>query len=256
MPTPARRSRCCRGRWRGFRPGTSGAWTLPEPLRPRIPRNSPVATLNETLSSACRTSAPVPPQRIQRALLGGLHAPWGSSKRLDTPSTMTAGGAGRLTGLARVAVSMASDRSKRLTLIAAILGSGVVFLDGTVVNVALPAIREDLGTGLSEQQWIVEAYLLTLASLLLVGGSMGDRLGRRRIFITGLTSFCATSVLCALAPTVELLIAARALQGAAGALLVPSSLALITAIFSGEERGAAIGTWTAWTGISFVAGPL
>jgi EmrB/QacA subfamily drug resistance transporter len=149
-----------------------------------------------------------------------------------------------------------SDRTKRCALVSAILGSSVVFLDGTVVNVALPAIREDLGSGLAAQQWIVEAYLLTLASLLLVGGSLGDRLGRRRVFMAGLAAFGVLSALCAVAPSVELLIAARALQGAAGALLVPSSLALITAIFSSEERGAAIGTWTAWTGISFVAGPL
>src|SRR5262245_62446949 len=109
---------------------------------------------------------------------------------------------------------MADARSKRLTLLAAILGSGVVFLDGTVVNVALPAIREDLDTGLAEQQWIVEAYLLTLGSLMLVGGSLGDRLGRRRVFMIGLSAFGVMSALCALAPNAELLIAARALQGA------------------------------------------
>ncbi len=131
-----------------------------------------------------------------------------------------------------------------------------MFIDGTVVNVALPAIRDDLGSGLAAQQWIVEAYLLTLGSLVLVGGSLGDRLGRRRVFIAGLIGFGALSALCALAPNPEALIGARALQGAAGALLVPSSLALITAIFSGDERGAAIGTWTAWTGVAFVAGPL
>jgi len=145
---------------------------------------------------------------------------------------------------------------KRLTLVAAILGSSVVFLDGTVVNVALPAIRDDLDTGLAAQQWIVEAYLLTLGSLILVGGSLGDVLGRRRVFIWGLIGFGVTSLICAVAPTAELLIAARALQGMAGALLVPSSLALITAVFPGDERGAAIGSWTAWTGISFVLGPL
>jgi len=147
-------------------------------------------------------------------------------------------------------------RAKRLTLVAAILGSAVVFLDGTVVNVALPAIREDLGSGLAEQQWAVEAYLLTLGSLILVGGSLGDILGRRRVFIWGLVGFGATSALCALAPDAPLLIVARALQGVAGALLVPSSLALITATFPGDERGAAIGSWTAWTGIAFVVGPL
>jgi EmrB/QacA subfamily drug resistance transporter len=131
-----------------------------------------------------------------------------------------------------------------------------VFIDGTVVNVALPAIRDDLGSGLAAQQWIVEAYLLTLGSLVLVGGSLGDRLGRRRVFIAGLVGFGAVSAVCAVAPNPEALIAARAVQGAAGALLVPSSHALITAIFDAEERGAAIGTWTAWTGVAFVAGPL
>jgi len=145
---------------------------------------------------------------------------------------------------------------KRLTLLAAVLGSSVVFLDGTVVNVALPAIREDLDTGLAEQQWIVEAYLLTLGSLILVGGSLGDILGRRRVFVWGLAGFGLMSLLCAVAPGAVPLIAARALQGIAGALLVPSSLALITAVFPGDERGAAIGSWTAWTGIAFVAGPL
>jgi EmrB/QacA subfamily drug resistance transporter len=149
-----------------------------------------------------------------------------------------------------------SARTKRCALIAAILGSSVVFLDGTVVNVALPAIRDDLDTGLAAQQWIVEAYLLTLGSLLLVGGSLGDRLGRRRVFMWGLTAFGALSALCAIAPTAELLIVARGLQGAAGSLLVPSSLALITAIFPADERGGAIGSWTAYTGIAFVLGPL
>ena len=146
--------------------------------------------------------------------------------------------------------------ARRLTLLAAILGSGIVFLDGTVVNVALPAIRTDLETGLTAQQWIVEAYLLTLGSLILVGGSLGDRLGRRRVFAAGLAGFGATSALCALAPGAGLLVAARALQGIAGALLVPASLALITATYPDEERGRAIGSWTAWTGIAFVIGPL
>jgi EmrB/QacA subfamily drug resistance transporter len=151
---------------------------------------------------------------------------------------------------------MADATAKRYTLLAAILGSSIVFLDGTVVNVALPAIRDDLDTGLAAQQWIVEAYLLTLGALLLVGGSLGDLRGRRRIFIVGLIGFGITSALCAISPTAEILIAARALQGFAGALLVPSSLALITATFPGEERGPAIGSWTAWTGIAFVIGPL
>jgi EmrB/QacA subfamily drug resistance transporter len=147
-------------------------------------------------------------------------------------------------------------RAKRLTLLAAILGSGVVFLDATVVNVALPALRADLDAGLAEQQWVVEAYLLTLGALLLVGGALGDLRGRRRVFAVGLVGFGVTSLVCALAPGAVALIAARALQGVAGALLVPSSLALLTAVFPAEERGAAIGSWTAWTGVAQVIGPL
>src|SRR5215207_6349620 len=115
---------------------------------------------------------------------------------------------------------MAEARTKRLTLVACVLGTAVVFLDGTVVNVALPAIRDDLDTGLAAQQWVVEAYLLTLGSLLLVGGSLGDLLGRKRVFSIGLAAFGVLSALCALAPTAELLIVARGLQGAAGSLLV------------------------------------
>ena len=150
---------------------------------------------------------------------------------------------------------MSEGRRKRLTLIATILGSQVVFLDATVVNVALPAIQEDLDTGLAGQQWVVEAYLLALVALLLVGGSLGDLYGRRRLFMIGLAGFAVTSVLCAVAPSSELLIAARGLQGLAGALLVPGSLAILTATFEGEERGRAIGTWTAWSGIVTVIGP-
>ena len=146
-------------------------------------------------------------------------------------------------------------RQKRLVLLAAILGSSIAFVDGTVVNVALPAIADDLGTGLSGQQWIVEAYLLTLSSLLLVGGSLGDHFGRRRVFELGVAGFGVTSVLCAAAPTTEVLIAGRALQGMAGALLIPGTLALIVNVFPPEERGAAIGSWTAWAGVAGVIGP-
>ncbi|MEX2105457.1 MAG: MFS transporter [Solirubrobacterales bacterium] len=146
-------------------------------------------------------------------------------------------------------------RQQRLTLIATILGSTVVFLDSTVVNVALPAISDNLDAGLAGQQWVVEAYMLTLVALLLVGGSLGDQFGRRRIFVVGLVAFGVTSALCAVAPSVELLIAARALQGIAGALLVPGSLAIVAATFEGEARGRAVGTWTAWTGIATVIGP-
>jgi EmrB/QacA subfamily drug resistance transporter len=146
-------------------------------------------------------------------------------------------------------------RQQRLTLIATILGSTVVFLDGTVVNVALPAISDGLDVGLAGQQWVVEAYTLSLVALLLVGGSLGDQFGRRRIFVIGLIAFGATSALCAVAPTAEFLIGARALQGVAGALLVPGSLAIVAATFDGAARGRAVGTWTAWSGIATVLGP-
>jgi EmrB/QacA subfamily drug resistance transporter len=145
---------------------------------------------------------------------------------------------------------------QRLTLAAAILGSGVATLDGTIVNVALPAIERDLGGGLPGQQWVANAYLLTLASLILIGGSLGDIYGERRVFSAGVAAFGLFSIACAVAPTIETLIAARALQGAAGALLTPSSLAIIVAAFSGSERGAAIGAWTAWGGIAAIVGPL
>jgi len=147
------------------------------------------------------------------------------------------------------------SRSQRLTLIATILGSTVVFLDSTVVNVALPAISDGLDVGLAGQQWVVEAYTLALVSLLLVGGSLGDQFGRRRVFVIGLVGFGITSILCAISPTAEFLIGARALQGVTGALLVPGSLAIVASTFEGEARGKAVGTWTAWTGIATVIGP-
>jgi EmrB/QacA subfamily drug resistance transporter len=143
-----------------------------------------------------------------------------------------------------------------LVLIACILGSVVAFVDSSVVNVALPAIQRDLGGGLALQQWVVDAYLLTLGSLILVGGSLGDLFGPRRLFLLGIAAFGVTSVICAAAPDGTVLIFARALQGVAGAMLTPAGLAVITNTFEGEARGAAIGTWTAWTGIAFVIGPL
>jgi EmrB/QacA subfamily drug resistance transporter len=150
----------------------------------------------------------------------------------------------------------ATAPNKRLILVACILGSGIAFLDGTVINVALPAIQDDLGASLAAQQWVVEAYLLSLSSLLLVGGSLDDMFERRTVFALGVAGFGVTSLLCAIAPSVEFLIAARILQGAFGALLVPSTLAIIIATFPENERGAAIGSWTAWSGISTVIGPL
>lgn len=147
-------------------------------------------------------------------------------------------------------------KQQRLVLGVSILASFVAFLDGAIVNVALPAIQRELGGGLSAQQWIVDAYLLTLGSLILIAGSLSDLLGRKRILRLGLWGFAGASLLCALAPNSASLIIFRALQGIAGALLVPSSLALIVASFSGAAQGKAIGSWTAWTGISFILGPL
>jgi len=146
-------------------------------------------------------------------------------------------------------------RSERLTIIATILGSTVVFLDATVVNVALPAIADDLDTGLADQQWVVEAYLLALVSLMLVGGSLADQFGRKRMYVLGLIGFGITSAACAVAPNSEALIVSRAAQGFAGALLVPGSLAILAHTFEGAARGKAVGTWTAWTGIATVIGP-
>lgn len=145
---------------------------------------------------------------------------------------------------------------QRLILIVSILASFVAFLDGAIVNVALPAIQRDLGGGLAAQQWIVDAYLLTLGSLILIAGSLSDLLGRKRVLMLGLAGFGLASVLCAVAPSSSALIVFRGLQGVAGALLVPSSLAIIIANFKGPAQSKAIGIWTAWTGISFLIGPL
>jgi EmrB/QacA subfamily drug resistance transporter len=145
---------------------------------------------------------------------------------------------------------------KRLTLIATILGSSIALLDGSVVNVALPSIQRSLGGGLAGQQWVSNAYLLTLGSFILLGGSLGDIFGERRVFALGVAGFGVTSVLCAIAPSIQLLVAFRALQGIAGAMLTPGSLALIVATFPQNERGPAIGTWTAWGTIAGALGPL
>ena len=149
-----------------------------------------------------------------------------------------------------------SDHHKRLVLVACILGSTVVAVDSTVVNVALPAIRDDLGGGFAGQQWTANAYLITLASLILVGGSLGDVLGERRVFTAGLIGFGVTSILCAVAPTIEFLVLGRALQGVSGALLSPAALAVIVMTFPRDERGKAVGSWTAWGAIGVVIGPL
>lgn len=148
------------------------------------------------------------------------------------------------------------NRNQRLVLFVAILASFLSFLDGSVVNVALPAITRELGGGLAAQQWVSSAYMLTLGALILVAGSLSDIFGRKRILSWGVIGFGISSILCAASLTIEQLIAARALQGVFGALLVPSSLALIISSFSGKAQGKAIGSWTAWTGIAFVIGPL
>jgi EmrB/QacA subfamily drug resistance transporter len=149
-----------------------------------------------------------------------------------------------------------SPSTARWVLITAILASSMAFIDGTVVNVALPAIQRDLGASAGDAEWVVEAYTLTLSSLLLVGGALGDRLGRRRVFMTGVALFAVTSVACGLAPSPAVLIASRALQGAAAALLTPGSLALISASYSGAARGRAIGTWSGASAITAAIGPV
>jgi MFS family permease len=147
------------------------------------------------------------------------------------------------------------DRTKRLSLFAAIMGSFVVGLDATVVNVALPAIATDLGGGLAGQQWVSNGYSLALASLILIGGSLGDVFGERRVFSLGVLGFGVTSLLCAISPSIGFLVGARILQGVFGALLTPSALAVIVAAFPASERGGAVGSWTAWSGIATVLGP-
>lgn len=146
--------------------------------------------------------------------------------------------------------------SQRWILLAAILGTSMAFIDGTVVNVALPAIERELGASTADAQWVMESYALFLASLLLVGGVLGDRFGRRRIFMIGTALFTLASVACACSTTVMPLIIARAAQGVGAALLVPGSLALISANFAARQRGAAIGTWSACSGITAAIGPV
>lgn len=144
----------------------------------------------------------------------------------------------------------------RGTLLAAILGSGMVFLDATVVNVALPHIGAEFDAGVADLQWTVDGYLLMLAAFLLLGGALGDRFGRRRVFLLGVLWFTVASLLAALAPTTGFLIAARFLQGAGGALLAPGSLALLQASFHSDDRGRVIGTWSGLAGVSTALGPL
>ncbi len=144
----------------------------------------------------------------------------------------------------------------RWVLAAAILGSSITFIDGTVVNVALPVLQSELGASVVEAQWIVESYALMLAALILVGGSLGDRLGRKRVFSAGVLLFALASVWCGVAPNIVQLIVARGVQGVGAALLVPGSLALISANFAKERRGRAIGTWSGFTAIAAGIGPV
>jgi EmrB/QacA subfamily drug resistance transporter len=143
----------------------------------------------------------------------------------------------------------------RWVILATVLGSGIAFLDSTVVNVALPSIKAEFETGFSSLQWTVDAYLLTLGAFLLVGGSLGDLFGRRRIFILGLGGFTFASLLCGIAPSISFLIAARALQGLGAAMLVPGSLAIISASFKESDRGQAIGAWSGLSGVTTAVGP-
>ena len=151
----------------------------------------------------------------------------------------------------------AADTSRgRWVLAATILGSSLAFIDGTVVNVALPALQTSLQATLANVQWVIESYALTLAAFLLTGGALGDLRGRRKIFAWGVAIFAACSALCGLSDTIGRLIAARAAQGVGAALLVPGSLALISASFAGAARGRAIGTWSAFTSITAAIGPV
>ena len=144
----------------------------------------------------------------------------------------------------------------RWVLLATILGSGMAQLDGTVVNVALPRIGENLNAGLTSLQWTLNAYTLTLSGLLLLGGSLGDRLGRRRVFIIGTVWFAVASAGCALAPTAGVLIALRGLQGIGAALLTPGSLAILEAVFQKDDRAEAVGAWSGLGGVASAIGPV
>jgi EmrB/QacA subfamily drug resistance transporter len=155
----------------------------------------------------------------------------------------------------RTVVSLRSARGRGV-LLATVLGSGAAFLDGTAVNVALPVLGRELHAGMAGLQWTVDAYLLTHTALLLVGGSLGDALGRRKMFVAGLTWFAIASAGCGLAPSVGALVAARALQGVGAALLVPGSLAVLRASFPEEEQGQAIGAWSGLSGVTTAVGPL
>jgi len=156
----------------------------------------------------------------------------------------------------RPAAAPCSKRAARWVLVATILASSMAFIDGTVVNVALPALQANLNATIVDVQWVIEAYSLLLAALLLVGGSLGDHYGRRRIFLIGVALFALASVWCGVTPSIGQLIAARAAQGLGAALLVPGSLAIISSSFPENERGRAIGTWSGFSAITTAIGPI
>src|SRR6202521_3717704 len=149
-----------------------------------------------------------------------------------------------------------SQRRKQLTLAATILGSSMAFIDGSVVNIALPAIQQALHADAASTQWIVNAYLLLLGALVLVGGSAADRYGRRRIFLLGIAVFTAASIACGLAPDIPVLVISRAIQGVGAALLTPASLAMLGATFDQHERSRAIGIWAGFGALTAAAGPV
>lgn len=159
-------------------------------------------------------------------------------------------------GVIRAAAAMpvCADRAKPWVLAATILGSGMAFIDGSAVTVALPRIQSDLNMSVQGAQWVVNGYMLMLGALILVGGSAGDRFGRRRVFALGAAIFTAAPISCGLAPNVTILIAARVVQGIGGALLIPGSLGIISAAFPAEERGRAVGTWAGFSAVTTVLG--
>jgi len=160
-----------------------------------------------------------------------------------------------MTGDAAVEPLRFGTAAGRWALVGTVLGSGMTMLDGTVVNIALPRLGRDLDADFAGLQWVVNGYTLALASLILLGGSLGDRLGRRRVFSVGVVWFTVASLLCALAPTIGLLVAARVLQGIGGALLVPGSLAMLQASFHPDDRARAIGAWSGLGGVTTAIGP-
>ncbi len=156
----------------------------------------------------------------------------------------------------RPSAAPCSKSAGRWVLVATTLASSMAFIDGTVVNVALPALQAQLNATVVDVQWVIEAYSLLLAALLLVGGSLGDHYGRRRIFVIGIALFASASACCGLAANIHQLVAARAAQGLGAALLVPGSLAIISSSFAEKERGRAIGTWSGFSAITTAIGPV